>query len=176
MGGRRLEDDAGRGGESPCWQSVIVSSWQPGPSSASPVSLHHAASTIPSPWPPSALLLRLRHEAAELGDDPRALAGWARRPSLLAVRDRHHDLKRLLALLAEEFVARHIRPLFSWSPCYSIDTLGPARPHGFRPCTNATPRCPVGPISTESNRASRSIARRRSAWSHPVRRRKTQRR
>jgi hypothetical protein len=55
----------------------------------------------------SALLGRLRHEATELRYDLVALALRALHAALLALGDRHDELERLLALFAQELVARH---------------------------------------------------------------------
>src|SRR5262249_3027477 len=57
--------------------------------------------------PRSAFLRRLRHEPAELRHDLGALARRTLRRTLLAFRDRHDQLERLLALLAAELVSRH---------------------------------------------------------------------
>ncbi len=78
---------------------------------------------LPGPFPPvsldrpdpgpsrqrsrSALLRRLRHEAAELRHDLGAFAPRALHVALLPLRDGHDQLERHLALLAHEFVSRH---------------------------------------------------------------------
>src|SRR5262245_16591135 len=56
---------------------------------------------VPRRPPTSALLPRLRHEPTELWHHLRALARRTLRLRLLALGDRHGELERLLALLAE---------------------------------------------------------------------------
>src|SRR5262249_30794 len=55
----------------------------------------------------SALLRRLRHETRELREGLRGVGGGKLRLALLPVGDGHDQFERLLALLADELVARH---------------------------------------------------------------------